>query len=417
MDRLLITGNGPLAGEVAIAGAKNAALPVLAAALLGSSPLTVSNVPAVRDIDTALKLLELLGCRIERDRATVHIDAGAVHSVRAPYELVKTMRGAILLLGPLLARFGSADVSLPGGCAIGSRPVNEHIEGLRAMGADIRIENGYIKAEASRLRGCHYAFDVPSVTGTENLMMAAALADGETVLENAAMEPEIGDLARLLTAMGARIEGAGSSVVRVEGRPALTGASHRVPPDRIETGTFLAAAAATRGSVTLRNTDPSFLQHVLTKLQASGLALDWGEDWITLDSGGRRCRAMHISTAPYPGFPTDLQAQFMAVNALAEGSATVVENIFENRFMHVAELKRMGAAIDLQGNTAIVQGRERLQGAPVMATDLRASAGLVIAALAADGETTIDRVYHLDRGYAGIDDKLASLGGIIRRIH
>ncbi len=417
MDRLVITGNGPLAGEVAVAGAKNAALPVLAAALLGSTPLTVSNVPAVRDIDTALKLLELLGCQIEREDATVHIDAGAVHSVRAPYELVKTMRGAILLLGPLLARFGSADVSLPGGCAIGSRPVNEHIEGLRAMGADIRIENGYIKAAAARLRGCHYAFDVPSVTGTENLMMAAALADGETVLENAAMEPEVADLARLLTAMGARIEGAGASVVRIEGRPALTGASHQVPPDRIETGTFLAAAAATRGSVTLRNTDPSFLQHVLTKLQASGLALDWGDDWITLDSGGRRCRAMHISTAPYPGFPTDLQAQFMAVNALAEGSATVVENIFENRFMHVAELKRMGAAIDLQGNTAIVQGRERLQGAPVMATDLRASAGLVIAALAADGETTIDRVYHLDRGYAGIDDKLASLGGIIRRIH
>ena len=417
MDRLLITGNGPLAGEVAIAGAKNAALPVLAAALLGNTPLTVSNVPAVRDIDTALRLLGLLGCRIERDGGTVQLDAGAVHSVRAPYELVKTMRGAILLLGPLLARFGSADVSLPGGCAIGPRPVNEHIEGLRAMGAELRIESGYIKAEANRLRGCHYAFDVPSVTGTENLMMAAALADGVTVLENAAMEPEIADLARLLTAMGARIDGAGSSVVRIEGRPALTGAEHRVPPDRIETGTFLAAAAATRGSVTLRNTDPSFLQHVLAKLQASGLELRWGEDWITLDSGGRRGRAIHISTAPYPGFPTDLQAQFMAVNALAEGSATVVENIFENRFMHVAELKRMGAAIDLQGNTAIVQGRQRLQGAPVMATDLRASAGLVIAALAADGETTIDRVYHLDRGYAGIDDKLATLGGVIRRIH
>ncbi|MEQ8514007.1 MAG: UDP-N-acetylglucosamine 1-carboxyvinyltransferase, partial [Chromatocurvus sp.] len=305
--------------------------------------------------------------------------------------------------------------SLPGGCAIGERPVNEHIEGLRAMGAEIRIDSGYIKARATRLKGCRYAFDIPSVTGTENLMMAATLADGDTELENAAMEPEVADLARLLNAMGARIQGAGTSIIRIRGVETLHGTSHAVPPDRIETGTFLAATAATRGNVTLRNTDPSFLLHVLTKMQAAGVRLSWGDDWIQVDSEKTRCQAMNVSTAPYPAFPTDLQAQFMALNALADGVATVVENIFENRFMHVAELRRMGANIELQGNTAIVRGRERLQGAPVMATDLRASACLVIAALAADGDTTIDRIYHLDRGYAGIDDKLARLGGIIRR--
>jgi UDP-N-acetylglucosamine 1-carboxyvinyltransferase len=416
MQQLLIRGNGPLHGEVSIAGAKNAALPVLAASLLSAEPLDVHNVPAVRDIDTALKLLGLLGCTVQRDADRLSIDSSGVHNVRAPYELVKTMRGAVLLLGPLLARFGAADVSLPGGCAIGSRPVNEHIEGLRAMGAQIDIENGYIKAQATRLRGCHYAFDIPSVTGTENLMMAAALAEGETVLENAAMEPEVADLARLLGAMGAHIEGAGSSVVRIQGRERLRGARHRVPPDRIESGTFLAAAAATRGAITLRHTEPAFLQHVLTKLQACGARLEWGEDWIHIDCRERRVRAMNISTAPYPAFPTDLQAQFMAMNALAEGSATVVENIFENRFMHVAELQRMGADIELQGHTAIVHGRERLQGAPVMATDLRASACLVIAALAAEGETRIDRLYHLDRGYAGIDAKLAALGASVQRV-
>ena len=415
MARLVITGNGPLRGEVTIAGAKNAALPVLAAGLLSAEPLEVRNVPRVRDIDTAIRLLELLGCRVARDADTVSIDSSALDNVRAPYELVKTMRGAILLLGPLLARFGEADVSLPGGCAIGERPVNEHIEGLRAMGAEITIEGGYIKARAQRLKGCRYAFDVPSVTGTENLMMAAALAEGDTELENAAMEPEVGDLARLLNGMGARVEGAGSSVIRIRGVEALHGARHAVPPDRIETGTFLAATAATRGKVMLLNTDPSFLQHVLTKMQAAGVRLEWGDNWIEIDSENTRCRAMNVSTAPYPAFPTDLQAQFMALNALADGVATVVENIFENRFMHVAELRRMGANIELQGNTAIVRGRERLQGAPVMATDLRASACLVIAALAADGDTTIDRIYHLDRGYAGIDEKLARLGGIIRR--
>jgi UDP-N-acetylglucosamine 1-carboxyvinyltransferase len=326
------------------------------------------------------------------------------------------MRGSILLLGPLLARFGEADVSLPGGCAIGSRPVNEHITGLEAMGAEILIEAGYIKAKASRLRGAHYTFDIPSVTATENLIMAATLADGITVLENCALEPEVADLARLLVAMGAKIEGAGTSTVTIEGVSSLHGTHHRVPPDRIETGTFLVAAAATRGAIRVLDTNPDFLHHVLGKLEQAGARLELGPDWIHLDTGGKRCQAVNIHTAPYPAFPTDMQAQFMALNALAEGSATVVENIFENRFMHVAELQRMGANIELQGHTAIVRGRERLQGAPVMATDLRASASLIIAALAADGDTTIDRVYHLDRGYANIDSKLAELGAIISRI-
>jgi len=416
MEKILITGNGPLHGEVAAAGAKNAALPVIAASLLSAEPLSISNIPDVRDIGTAVELLELLGCRSQRSGTELQIDSSQVHSVRAPYELVKTMRGSILLLGPLLARFGEADVSLPGGCAIGSRPVNEHIAGLEAMGAEIRIEAGYIKAKSTRLRGAKIAFDIPSVTGTENLMMAAALAEGTTELENAAMEPEVEDLAQLLTAMGARVEGAGTSVVRIEGVGELRGASHQVPADRIETGTFLVAAAATRGEVRVTNTRPDFLQHVIGKLEAAGNTLHTGEDWIQLDSGGKRCRAVNVSTAPYPAFPTDMQAQFMALNAVAEGTATVVENIFENRFMHVAELQRMGADIELQGHTAIVRGRERLQGAPVMATDLRASASLVIAALAADGETSIDRVYHLDRGYAHIDEKLAALGADIRRV-
>lgn len=416
MEQILITGNGPLRGEVSIAGAKNAALPIIAASLLTPEPLEISNIPAVRDIDTALQLLELLGCTVERSGTHLSIDSSGVHSTRAPYELVKTMRGSILLLGPLLARFGEADVSLPGGCAIGSRPVNEHIAGLEAMGAEIQIEAGYIKAQASRLRGAHFTFDIPSVTATENLMMAAALAEGSTVLENCAMEPEIGDLACLLREMGAKIEGAGTSTIKIEGSKVLHGTSHRVPPDRIETGTFLVAAAVTRGNVRVTDTNPDFLHHVLDKLEQAGAKLELGPDWIHLDTSGKRCQAVNIHTAPYPAFPTDMQAQFMALNALAEGSATVVENIFENRFMHVAELQRMGADIELQGHTAIVRGRERLQGAPVMATDLRASASLVIAALAADGDTTIERVYHLDRGYANIDSKLADLGAIISRI-
>jgi UDP-N-acetylglucosamine 1-carboxyvinyltransferase len=416
MEQIVITGNGPLRGEVSVAGAKNAALPIIAAALLTPEPLQISNVPGVRDIGTALELLELLGCTVQRSGTELVIDSADVHSVRAPYELVKTMRGSILLLGPLLARFGEADVSLPGGCAIGSRPVNEHIAGLTAMGAEIDIDAGYIKAKASRLRGTHFAFDVPSVTATENLLMAAALADGATVLENCAMEPEVGDLALLLNAMGANIEGAGTSTINIEGASTLRGTRHRVPPDRIETGTFLVAAAATRGNIRVTDTDPDFLHHVLGKLEQAGANLELGPDWIHLDTGGKRCQAVNIHTAPYPAFPTDMQAQFMALNALAEGSATVVENIFENRFMHVAELQRMGADIELQGHTAIVRGRDRLQGAPVMATDLRASASLIIAALAADGDTTIDRVYHLDRGYANIDTKLAELGAIISRI-
>jgi UDP-N-acetylglucosamine 1-carboxyvinyltransferase len=416
MDKIIITGNGPLHGEVRVAGAKNAALPIIAASLLSAQPLHIGNIPGVRDIDTALKLLTLLGCQAERSGTDLSLDTSKVHSVYAPYELVKTMRGAILLLGPLLARFGEADVSLPGGCAIGSRPVNEHITGLQALGAEITIEAGYIKAKAKRLRGAHFTFDNPSVTATENLLMAASLAEGTTVLENCAMEPEVGDLARLLVSMGAKIQGAGTSTISIEGVDSLGGASHRVPPDRIETGTFLTAAAATRGSIRVLDTNPDFLHHVLGKLEQAGARIELGPDWIHLDTAGKRCRAVHINTAPYPAFPTDMQAQFMALNALAEGSATVVENIFENRFMHVAELQRMGADIELQGHTAIVRGRERLQGAPVMATDLRASASLIIAALAADGETTIDRVYHLDRGYANIDRKLAELGALITRV-
>lgn len=416
MEKIIVTGNGPLRGTVSVAGAKNAALPIIAASLLSAEPLHISNVPGVRDIDTALKLLTLLGCLVERSGTELAIDTSKVHSVYAPYELVKTMRGAILLLGPLLARFGEADVSLPGGCAIGSRPVNEHIAGLQALGAEIEIEAGYIKAKATRLRGAHFTFDIPSVTATENLMMAASLAAGTTVLENCALEPEVGDLARLLTSMGAKIQGIGSSTLTIEGVETLHGANHKVPPDRIETGTFLTAAAATRGNIRVLNTNPGFLHHVLGKLEQAGAHIELGPDWIDLDMRGKRSQAVHINTAPYPAFPTDMQAQFMALNALAEGSATVVENIFENRFMHVAELQRMGANIELQGHTAIVHGRERLQGAQVMATDLRASASLIIAALAADGDTIIDRVYHLDRGYANIDKKLAELGAIIKRV-
>lgn len=416
MAKIQITGNGPLRGEVHVAGAKNAALPIIAAALLTQQEMQISNVPNVRDIGTALELMQMLGAEVEQNDTDLSIRSAAITDLHVPYEMVKTMRGSILMLGPLLARFGEADVSLPGGCAIGTRPVNEHITGLEAMGADIEIEGGYIKAKASRLQGAHYTFDVPSVTGTENLIMAATLADGTTVLENCALEPEVGDLILLLQQMGADIQGSGTSTITIRGVDALHGTQHRVPPDRIETGTFLVAAAATRGDIRVLDTNPEFLQHVLGKLEQAGARLELGPDWIHLDMEGRRPTAVNITTAPYPAFPTDMQAQFMALNALAEGSATVVENIFENRFMHVAELQRMGADIELQGHSAIVRGRERLQGAPVMATDLRASACLIIAGLAADGETTIDRVYHLDRGYAHIDTKLAQLGAVISRI-
>ncbi|MFZ0470016.1 MAG: UDP-N-acetylglucosamine 1-carboxyvinyltransferase [Thiogranum sp.] len=417
MDKLKIIGNGPLEGDISISGAKNAALPILASTLLSPEPVTLRNVPHLRDITTTLDLMGRFGSRFElSDNMSLVADNRDITELRAPYELVKTMRASILFLGPLLTRFGEAEVSLPGGCAIGSRPVNLHIEGLKAMGAHIDIDEGYIKARASRLRGTRFVFDVVSVTGTENLMMAATLADGVTVLENAAREPEISDLADCLNAMGARVTGAGSDTVTIRGVDSLHTAEHRVIPDRIESGTFLVAAAATAGRVRIRNTAPQFLDAVLQKLADTGAHLETGSDWIELDMRGRRPRAVGLTTAPYPAFPTDMQAQFVALNAIADGTATVKETIFENRFMHVQELQRMGADIELQGNTAIVRGVDKLHGAPVMATDLRASACLVIAGLAASGETLIDRIYHLDRGYERIEEKLAQLGARIQRV-
>jgi UDP-N-acetylglucosamine 1-carboxyvinyltransferase len=417
MDKLCIRGNGPLNGEVRISGAKNAALPVLAASLLTAGAVRIGNIPKLRDIATMVELLQTLGARIEvAGRGELVTSTGHSHSVRAPYQLVKTMRASILVLGPLLARFGKAEVSLPGGCAIGSRPVNLHIQGLRAMGAAITIEDGYIKAHTTGLHGARIVFDLVSVTGTENLMMAATLARGTTVLENAAREPEIVDLANCLNAMGARVRNAGQATIVIEGVRELHGAQHRVIPDRIETGTFLVSAAATGGHVRLLDTAPGLLDVVVDKLREAGATINSGAGWVELDMHGRRCRAVSVVTAPYPAFPTDMQAQFVALNATAEGLATVKETIFENRFMHVQELQRMGADIELQGNTAIVRGIAKLRGAPVMATDLRASAGLVIAALAANGETTIDRIYHLDRGYESIETKLARLGADIWRI-
>lgn len=417
MDKLNITGNGPLHGEVTISGAKNAALPILAATLLSPEPVTLLNVPHLRDITTTLELMGRFGSNFElNDNMSLVADNSHITELRAPYELVKTMRASILFLGPLLARFGEAEVSLPGGCAIGSRPVNLHIEGLKAMGAEIDIDEGYIKASASRLHGARFVFDVVSVTGTENLMMAAALADGTTVLENAAREPEIGDLAHCLNAMGARISGAGTDTITIEGVTSLHACEHRVIPDRIETGTFLVAAAATGGRIRARETSPLFLDAVLQKLHDAGARIATGPDWVELDMQGQRPAAVGLITAPHPAFPTDMQAQFVALNAIAQGTATVKETIFENRFMHVQELQRMGADIELQGNTAIVRGVDKLHGAPVMATDLRASACLVIAGLAADGETLIDRIYHLDRGYERIEEKLAQLGAKIQRV-
>jgi len=417
MDKLNIIGNGPLRGEISISGAKNAALPVLASTLLSPEPVTVQNVPHLRDITTTLELMGRFGTRIElSENMDLVADNSSITELRAPYDLVKTMRASILVLGPLLARFGEAEVSLPGGCAIGSRPVNLHIQGLKAMGAEIEIEDGYIKASASRLKGTRFFFDLVSVTGTENLMMAACLADGTTVLENAAREPEIIDLADCLTAMGAKIAGAGTDTITIEGVRQLHGGSHTIIPDRIETGTFMVAAAATGGKVRLRNTDPAYLDAMLEKLRESGAEISTAEGCLTLDMRGRRPQAINLTTAPYPAFPTDMQAQFVALNATAAGTATVKETIFENRFMHVQELQRMGADIELQGNTAIVRGVRKLHGAPVMATDLRASACLVIAGLAAEGETLIDRIYHLDRGYECIEEKLAQLGARIQRV-
>ncbi len=417
MDKLKIIGNGPLNGEIAISGAKNAALPVLASTLLSAEPVTIQNVPHLRDITTTLELMGRFGTRIElSDNMDLVADNSAITNLCAPYELVKTMRASILVLGPLLTRFGEAEVSLPGGCAIGSRPVNLHIQGLKAMGAEINIEDGYIHARASRLKGTRFFFDLVSVTGTENLMMAACLADGTTVLENAAREPEIVDLAQCLSAMGARIKGAGTHTITIEGVQQLHGGNHTIVPDRIETGTFLVAAAATGGQVRLRNTGPACLDAVLEKLREAGAEVTTGDSCIELDMHGKRPGAVNITTAPYPAFPTDMQAQFVALNTIAEGTATIKETIFENRFMHVQELQRMGADIELQGNTAIVRGVDKLHGAPVMATDLRASACLVIAGLAAEGETLIERIYHLDRGYECIEEKLAQLGARISRI-
>jgi len=417
MDKLLIEGGVPLSGEVRISGAKNAALPVLAATLLAEQPVTISNVPHLKDVTTTLSLLQTMGAVVTLDdRGNVEIDAGSVERREAPYELVKTMRASILVLGPLLARFGEASVSLPGGCAIGARPVNLHVAGLRAMGADVTVENGYIRARADRLRGAHIVFDTVTVTGTENLLMAAALADGESVLENAAREPEVMDLARFLTHMGAEIEGAGSSRIRVRGVSSLRGSGHTILPDRIETGTYLVAAAMTGGNIRLVGTDAGTLDAVLVKLREAGAALRIESDTVEIDMRGRRPGSVDLHTAPYPGFPTDMQAQFCALNAVADGVGTITETIFENRFQHVLELQRMGADIRLEGNTAIIRGRQRLAAAPVMATDLRASAGLVLAGLAAEGETLVDRVYHVDRGYERIEEKLTQLGATIRRV-
>lgn len=417
MEALRLTGGQPLAGEVRISGAKNAALPILTAGLLTAEPLELSNVPQLKDISTMLALLGHMGVVVTLDeRNQVTLNGAEIPNREAPYDMVKTMRAAILVLGPTLARFGEARVSLPGGCAIGSRPVDLHIKGLQAMGAEIHIEHGYIHAKASRLKGAHIAMDVVTVTGTENLMMAAALADGTTVLANAAREPEVVDLANCLIAMGAKIEGAGSGVITIHGVASLHGASHRVMPDRIETGTFLVAAAMTGGKIRAINAQPDTLVSVMGKLADAGAHVTSGDDWIEVESDGV-LNAVDVRTAPHPAFPTDMQAQFMALNCVASGAASVTETIFENRFMHVQELRRLGANIEVSGHTALVRGVPRLDGAIVMATDLRASACLVLAGLVAAGETTIERIYHLDRGYERIEEKLTQLGARIKRVH
>ena len=417
MDKLLIKGGQTLAGKVTISGAKNAALPILAGTLLASEPVRISNVPHLKDVTTMLSLLQILGVQVTvDDQLEVEIDASSVDRREAPYELVKTMRASILVLGPLLARFGEADVSLPGGCAIGARPVNLHVAGLQAMGADVVVDKGFIKARADRLKGAHIVFDTVTVTGTENLLMAAVLADGETVLENAAREPEVTDLAHFLIGMGAKIEGVGSSTLSIQGVERLGGTEYSVLPDRIETGTYLVAAAMTGGQIRAQRTSPETLEAVLIKLAEAGARIETGENWIDIDMRGRRPKSVDVRTAPYPAFPTDMQAQFCAMNAVAEGVGTITETIFENRFQHVLEMQRMGADIRLEGHTAICTGVERLTAAPVMATDLRASAGLVLAGLAAQGETLVDRIYHVDRGYERIEEKLGQLGASIRRV-
>ncbi len=418
MDKLLIRGGQKLEGEVTISGAKNAALPELCAALLTAEPVTLRNVPRLQDVSTTLKLLKNMGVQAERSsngEDSVMLDAGRVTLTEAPYELVKTMRASILVLGPLLARFGRARVSLPGGCAIGSRPVDQHIKGLQAMGADIHVEHGYIVAAADRLRGASITTDMVTVTGTENLLMAATLASGETVLENAAQEPEVFDLAQLLIAMGAQIEGHGTRRIVIQGVESLHGATHRIVPDRIEAGTFLCAVAAAGGDVILRRADAGHLSVVIDKLREAGVQIESGADWIRVRAT-ERPTAVSFRTSEYPAFPTDMQAQFMALNCIANGSARVTETIFENRFMHVDELMRLGAHIEVEGNTAVVHGVAGLSGASVMATDLRASASLVIAGLVADGQTLVDRIYHLDRGYDRMETKLRAIGAQIERV-
>ena len=416
MEQLKIIGGQRLVGEVRVSGAKNAALPILAASLLTAEDLVLHNVPDLSDVRTTIKLLECMGVKVEREGTTVRLNAGNITSTKAPYELVKTMRASILTLCPLVARFGSAEVSLPGGCAIGARPVDQHIKGLRQLGANVEIEHGYINATATRLLGTRLFTDMVTVTGTENLLMAAVLAEGETIIDNAAREPEVIDLAKCLRAMGAQIEGEGSSEIRVQGVKTLHGAEHTVVADRIEAGSFFVAAALTQGDVLVTHCEPTHMTAVLDKLKEAGVQLDIGNDWVRVQMQGRP-KAVSVRTDPYPGFPTDMQAQFMTLNCLADGTARITETIFENRFMHVSELLRLGAQIQIEGPTAIVQGVERLTGATIMATDLRASASLVMAALAAEGESIVDRIYHLDRGYESMELKLRQLGANIVRIH
>ena len=417
MAKIVISGGEPLNGDVWISGAKNAVLPILASTLLADGPISISNVPHLHDVTTTMELLGQMGVSLEIDeRMRINIDPRTTDRYFAPYDLVKTMRASILVLGPLVARFGQADVSLPGGCAIGSRPVDLHIKGLQALGAEVTVENGYIKARAKQLRGTRINMDIVTVTGTENIMMAATLAKGTTVIENAAQEPEVVDLANCLNSMGAKIEGAGSATIVIEGVEQLHGTQYDVLPDRIETGTFLVAGAISGGRVMAKRARPKTLDAVLQKLEDAGAEITTGEDWVQLDMHGRKPKAVNITTAPYPAFPTDMQAQFTALNSVAEGVGVITETVFENRFMHVHELHRLGADIRLEGNTAIIQGVESMTGAPIMATDLRASACLVLAGLAATGDTTVDRVYHIDRGYENIEEKLSTLGAKIRRL-
>lgn len=418
MDKLIISGGGPISGEIRISGSKNSALPILASTLLTKTPMCIGNLPHLNDVTTMLALLRSMGLSVTlNEKMRVEVDANTIKEYTAPYDLVKTMRASILVLGPMLARFGEANVSFPGGCAIGSRPVDIHLRGLEAMGATIEVDEGYIRAKCDgRLKGAHFFMDIVTVGGTENLLMAAVLADGRTVLENAAREPEIVDLAHCLCAMGAKIEGIGTDTLIIDGVEELSGCQYDVMPDRIETGTYLVAAATTGGKIKLKDTRADILESVLLKLEAAGAHITSGDDWIELDMKGQRPKAVNLKTAPYPAFPTDMQAQFTAMNAVAEGVGTVIETIFENRLIQIHELNRMGANIKLEGNTAIITGVEKLKAAPVMATDLRASASLVIAALVADGDTVVDRIYHIDRGYECIEEKMQQLGANIRRV-